>query len=205
MKSLITRIIVLGIGLAVAGAAASLAFAQAAKAPTADQVTPEEKARHYFTDLEVVDQNGRRLRFYSDVLKDRVVLISFIYTNCRDACPLITQKLIQTRRLLVDAVKDDIWFLTISIDPERDTPQAMKKYARQQGVDESRWLFLTGPKRNLTHIVKKLGQYTEDINAHSTLMLAGNTRTRHWTKVMPMVPPDGVAAQLRELAEESPG
>ena len=67
-------------------------------------------------------------------------------------------------------------------------------------------LFLTGSKENLTYIVKQLGQYTQEVEAHSTLMLAGNDRTRHWTRVMPMVPPEGVAQQLRALAEEkTPG
>lgn len=168
-----------------------------------DDAAGEEKARSYFTDLEVIDQNGKRLRFYSDVLKDRVLLINFIFTSCMDACPLMTQRLIQTRELLVDAVKDDIWFVSISIDPERDTPEAMKAFAEKQGADETRWMWLTGTKQNLDFIVKRLGQYTDEIEAHSTLMLAANTRTRHWTRVMPMVPPAGIAEQMRALAEES--
>ena len=81
----------------------------------------------------------------------------------------------------------------------------MKAFAEKQGVDQSRWLFLTGDKQNLYFIVKRLGQYTQDVESHSTLMLAGNTKTRHWTRVMPMVPPDGIAQQMRALAEESKG
>ena len=165
----------------------------------------EEKARKFFTDLEVIDQNGNKLRFYSDVLKGRVVLINFIFTNCPDACPMVTHKLMQVRNLMAESIKDDVWFISVSVDPERDTPEAMKEFATKQGVDESRWLFLTGSKENLTYIVKQLGQYTQEVEAHSTLMLAGNDRTRHWTRVMPMVPPQGVAQQLRALAEESPG
>lgn len=177
-------------------------FAVGEQAAT-DDAAGEEKARSYFTDLEVIDQNGKRLRFYSDVLKDRVLLINFIFTSCMDACPLMTQRLIQTRELLVDAVKDDIWFVSISIDPERDTPEAMKAFAEKQGADERRWIWLTGKKQNLDFIVKRLGQYTDEIEAHSTLMIAANTRTRHWTRVMPMVPPAGIAEQMRALAEES--
>jgi len=172
-------------------------------APTPSELAEEEKARNYFTDLEVVDQNGNRMRFYSDVLKGRVVLINFIFTNCKDACPMATQKMIQVRGELAPVIRDDVWFVSISVDPERDTPGAMKAFAQKMRVDESRWLFLTGEKRNLEHIVRKLGQYTEEVEAHSTLMLAGNDRTRHWTRVMPMTPPWGVAQQLRSLAEES--
>jgi cytochrome oxidase Cu insertion factor (SCO1/SenC/PrrC family) len=197
-----------GLLLALPGYAQVAATAGAATTDSVanrDSAVAEEKARRFFTDLEVIDQNGERLRFYSDVLKDRVVLISFIFTNCEGACPMVAQKLKQTRSMMVDAIKDDVWFVSISIDPERDTPEAMKKFAENQGVDESRWIFLTGEKQNLETIIKKLGQYTPDIEAHSTLMLAGNTRTRHWTRVMPMVPPEGIAQQMRALVEETPG
>ena len=170
-----------------------------------DEASSEEKARKFFTDTEVIDQNGNKLRFYSDVLKDRVVLINFIFTNCQDYCPMVTQKLIQARGQMVESVKDDIWFVSISVDPDRDTPEAMKEFASKQKVDESRWIFLTGNKQNLDFIVKRLGQYSQDVEAHSTLMLAGNTRTRHWTRVMPMAMPPDIARQMRALAEESKG
>jgi cytochrome oxidase Cu insertion factor (SCO1/SenC/PrrC family) len=191
--------------IAEAKPAAGIAAAKPQAGPT-NEAAEEEKARKYFTDLEVIDQNGKKLRFYSDVLKGRVVLINFIFTNCPDACPMVTHKLMQVRSMLVPAIKDDVWFISVSVDPERDTPEAMKEFAEKQGVDESRWLFLTGDKKNLEFIVKRLGQYTQEVEAHSTLMLAGNDRTGHWTRGMPMVPPEGVAQQLRALAEEkSPG
>ncbi|MGB5409627.1 MAG: SCO family protein [Thiogranum sp.] len=204
MRYLRNVVLILCAGL-LAAPAVALAEAAAQAGPTNDAAA-EEKARKFFTDLEVVDQNGKKLRFYSDVLKGRVVLINFIFTNCPDACPMVTHKLMQVRNMMVPAIKDDVWFISISVDPERDTPEAMKEFATKQGVDERRWLFLTGDKKNLEFIVKQLGQYTQEVEAHSTLMLAGNDRTRHWTRVMPMVPPEGVAQQLRALAEEkTPG
>ena len=172
--------------------------------PTNDAAA-EEKARKFFTDLEVIDQNGNKQRFYSDVLKDRVVLVSFIFTNCEYACPMLAQKLKQTRAVMAESIKDDVWFVSISVDPERDTPEAMKNFAEKQGVDESRWIFLTGDKQNLETIVRKLGQYTPDVEAHTTLMLAGNTKTRHWTRVMPMLQPLDIAQKMRDLVEETPG
>ena len=172
--------------------------------PTNDAAA-EEKARKFFTDLEVIDQNGKKQRFYSDVLKGRVVLVSFIFTNCEYACPMLAQKLKQTRAVMAESIKDDVWFVSISVDPERDTPEAMKNFAEKQGVDESRWIFLTGDKQNLETIVRKLGQYTPDVEAHTTLMLAGNTKTRHWTRVMPMLQPPDIAQKMRDLVEETPG
>jgi cytochrome oxidase Cu insertion factor (SCO1/SenC/PrrC family) len=171
----------------------------------ADEAEQDEAAREYFTDLEVVDQNGKRMRFFTDVLKDRVVVINVIFTNCQDACPLVTQKLMQTQDRLVPAIKDDVWFVSISTDPERDDSAALKNFAKAQRVDEHNWLFLTGPKQNIDQILKKLRQYNPNINAHSTQLLAGTTRERHeWIPVSPAIPPAGIANILRSLAEERP-
>ena len=179
-------------------------WAKNSDAVSADDAAAEEKARSFFTDLEVIDQNGQKLRFYSDVLKGRVVLISFIFTSCQDACPLIAQKLIQTRKLMVESIRDDVWYISLSVDSENDSPEDLKEFAKKQGADESRWIFLTGDKKNIDTIISRLGQYAADINAHSTLMLAGNAITRHWIRVVPMTQAGGVAEQMRQLANETP-
>jgi cytochrome oxidase Cu insertion factor (SCO1/SenC/PrrC family) len=202
MQSLRDLLMILCVGFAMAP---QVGTAESSTMPASTEVAAEQKARNYFTDLEVVDQNGKPMRFYSDVLRGRVVLINFFFTHCKDACPMATHKMMQVRDLLMDSIKDKVWFVSISIDPEQDTPGAMKAFAKKLQVDESRWLFLTGNKQNLEQIVKKLGQFTQEIEAHSTLMLAGNDKTRHWTRVLPMAPPAGVAQQLRALVEEGSG
>ncbi len=163
----------------------------------------DKGAREYFSDLEVVDQNGNRLRFFSDVLKGRVFLINVIFTNCTSACPLVTQLLTVTREEMVPAIKDDVWFVSISVDPERDTPEALKAFAKRQEVDESRWLFLTGSKQNIDHILKKLRRYTPDLDGHSTQLLAGTTRGEHqWLPLPAGIQPDAIAAVARSLVEQ---
>ena len=204
MRKICNLLAVLSLGLALLPQTGYSQQAGAAAVAT-DDAAAEEKARKFFTDAEVTDQDGNKLRFYSDVLKGRVVLINFIFTNCQDYCPMVTQKLIQTRGQMVESIKDDVWFISISVDPERDTPEAMKAFAKKHGVNESRWIFLTGQTQNLDLIVKRLGQYTQDVESHSTLMLGGNAKTRHWTRVMPMATPPDIARQMRALAEEGKG
>ena len=106
MRYLRNVVLILCAGL-LAAPAVALAEAAAQAGPTNDAAA-EEKARKFFTDLEVVDQNGRKLRFYSDVLKGRVVLINFIFINCPDACPMVTHKLMQVRSMMVPTIKDNI-------------------------------------------------------------------------------------------------
>lgn len=168
----------------------------------ADRLAAEEKARNYFTNLEVIDQDGRKLRFYDDVLRDKVVAINFIFTNCQGACPLMTRHLTLVRDSLGAEIGKDIHFVSISVDPVRDTPAAMKEFAQTHDADQAGWRFLTGNPEYLEAIVAKLGQYTEELEAHSTLLIAANVRTAHWTKIAPNVPPDGVVQRLRLLIEE---
>ena len=187
-------------------AAWGLAGAPAPAAATATQAGEsaegEARAREYFTNLEVVSQDGERLRFYDDVLKGKVVVVNFIFTNCQGACPLMTRNLTVVRDLLGGQVGEKIHFVSLSLDPLRDTPAAMKAFAQTHQADRDGWLFLTGQPGNLKEIVSRLGQYSEDLEAHSTLLLAANVRTAHWTKIPPNVPPDGVAERLRSLIEE---
>lgn len=162
----------------------------------------EEAARQYFTDLELINQHGEPVRFFTDVLKDQVVLINFVFTHCEDACPMITEKLRTARDLLGEEIDPRVRFVSISIDPERDTPASLLKFATRYKVAGDNWVFLTGDKANIEHIVKKLGQFTPEVEAHSTLVLAGNVNKRHWVKIPPMVPPVGIAEKLRLLSED---
>jgi cytochrome oxidase Cu insertion factor (SCO1/SenC/PrrC family) len=176
--------------------------ATAVQASAAMLTWDEKGARQYFTDLELVTQNGQPVRFFTDVLKDRVVLINFIFTHCQDACPLISQKLLETRGLLDEAVSGRVYFISISIDPERDTPEALTEFATKFKLIDDNWVFLTGEVQNVEHIVKKLGQYDENVEEHSTLILAGNVNKRHWVKIPPTTPPVGIAEKLRLLTED---
>jgi cytochrome oxidase Cu insertion factor (SCO1/SenC/PrrC family) len=184
----------------VAGVLFCLAPVLYAGAATADAAA-EEKARSYFSNLEVIDQNGRRLQFYDDVLKDKVVAINFIFTNCQGACPLMTKNLTFVRDMLGDEVGKSVHFVSISIDPTRDTPAAMKEFAQTHDADHAGWTWITGNPDNLAAIVGKLGSYTDDPET-TTQTLAANVRTAHWTRIAPNVPPQGMVERLRMLIEE---
>lgn len=189
--------------LRVAVAALLLGFMPALFAGVAmANAAAEDKARNYFTNLEVIDQDGNRLQFYDDVLKDKVVAINFIFTNCQGACPLMTKNLTFVRDMLGGDVGKSIHFVSISIDPTRDTPAAMKEFAQTHDADHAGWTWITGDPDNLAAIVKKLGSYTDDPETHTTQTLAANVRTAHWTKIAPNVPPQGIVERLRMLVEE---
>ena len=173
------------------------------KEPVAD--IPAEKAarpdaRAYFTDTELVTQDGKKVRFYSDVLEGHTVVINVIYTNCKDACPLITQKLIEVKGQIGDLFGNQVHFVSISSDPVRDTPAALKAFAKKQKADVPGWTFLTGDKKNIDFILKKLGQFSEHVEEHSTLLIAGNVPQKRWSKIRPDAPSPAIATRLQLLA-----
>ena len=169
----------------------------------ADKAAAEAKARDYFSNVELVDQNGRSVKFYDEVLKDNIVVISFIFTNCQSACPLMTRNLTMIRDMLGEEERSAIQFVSISIDPLRDTPSAMKEFAQKHDADIDGWLWLTGQPDDVDYITKRLGSYTDDPEMHTTTLLAANVPNAHWTKIPPNVPPNGVVARLRLLVEDN--
>jgi cytochrome oxidase Cu insertion factor (SCO1/SenC/PrrC family) len=170
--------------------------AQQAKLSPAER---EAKAREYFTDTKLKTQSERTVRFYSDAMKDKVVLINFVFTQCGDACPLITAKLVQAKRELGDAFGSEVRFISISIDPQHDRPADLAKFARKFDAVHPEWLFLTGEPANVDAVVKKLGASIEDIESHSTAIIIGSPRQGKWKKVRPDAPPKAIAEELRHL------
>ncbi len=167
--------------------------------PVAPLAKPKRDPRDYFTDRELLTQDGKKVRFYSDVLKGRTVVIGTIYTHCEDACPLILAQLNQVRLKLGDAFGKDVFFVTISSDPVRDTPQAMKGYAAKHSADVPGWIYLTGKKADVDFILKRLGQWSENVESHSTQLIAWNFNADRGRKMMANVPPEMLAANIMLL------
>jgi protein SCO1/2 len=145
----------------------------------------EAKAREYFTD--------------SDALKGKVVLINFVFTQCSDACPLITARLVLVKNALGEAFGRDVRFLSISIDPENDRPQDLARFAQKLDAQHPEWWFLTGEKASVEAVVSKLGAFTPERESHLTAMIVGSTGQGRWKKVRPDAPPAIVAEELRQL------
>jgi len=168
--------------------------------PADDFSAIEKKSRDYFSDAPLVDQDSRPVRFYSDTLKNHTVLINVVYTECKDACPLITRSLVEVRKALGSDAPATIRFISISVDPERDTPAALRKFARDHEAEHPSWLFLTGRKSVVDGVTRKLGQYASEPEMHTSLLIAGNVDRGHWIKIRPDTKPELIAARLRDLA-----
>jgi protein SCO1 len=138
---------------------------------------------NYFPNVPLITQDGKTLHFYDDMLKGKIVLINFIYTECGDSCPLETAKLAQVYKLLGDRMGKDIFFYSISVDPRRDTPAVLKAYARKFHTGPG-WYFLTGKREDIDTVRKKIGmagRLDEDpLTGHTTSLTLGNEPQGQW-------------------------
>lgn len=151
----------------------------------------------YFPNVPLITDEGETVRFFDDLVKDKIVAILFIYTNCPDSCPLETAQLVKVQEILGDRLGREIFFYSITIDPENDTPQVLKEYKKRFGA---RWTFLTGQEEDIITIRRKLGLYIEEIqdgsNNHNVNMIIGNQKTGRWMKRSPFENPYVLADQL---------
>src|SRR5215470_13209832 len=168
------------------------------KAERLSSVAREEKARSYFTDLPVIAQDGKERRFFSDVLKDKIVLINLFYTNCTSICPVLNQRISGVQDLLGARLGSDITFISITTDPARDLPSVVKTYSQSFNPREG-WLFLTGRTQDIQTIVRRLGHTSSDPADHVALLLIGDVGRAKWTKLKPTASETEIAAMLEIL------
>lgn len=176
-----------------AKAEAAVPAAQAAAAGTRDPKT-------YFTESDLVTQDGRKVQFYSDMLKDRVVVANVMYANCKDACPLITKQLTEVKDELGELFGNKVFFVSITSDPVRDTPRAIKRYAQEQHADVAGWTFLTGSKKNVDAVLKRLGALSENFEEHATVLYILDVDNKRMRKMLPNLPPKAIAEAARLIA-----
>jgi protein SCO1/2 len=139
---------------------------------------------NYFPNVVLTDQDGKKHRFYDDLLKGKIVTINFIYTNCKDVCPSDTAQLSRVQALLGDRVGRDMHMYSITVDPAHDTPKVLKTYMHTFGVGPG-WLFLTGRKSDIELIEKKLAMRVLDPGKkldHDTSVMVANEATGQWVK-----------------------
>ncbi|HEX7150212.1 MAG TPA: SCO family protein [Thermoanaerobaculia bacterium] len=128
-------------------------------------------------DLEVVTHEGKKVRFYSDLVKGRVVAVNFVFTNCSTICPA-------SGALFAALQKQHgrVHFISVSIEPTVDTPQRLKAWSKQFRTQPG-WTLVTGSQETIDRIVKALGGPTGRPTDHLPLTIVGNDLTRNWSRM----------------------
>jgi len=164
---------------------------------TAASAPARSPAEKYFSDVELINQDGQKMRFYSDVLKDKVVVINTFFITCTSVCPPLNRNMEKVQEALGDRLGKDAFLVSISVDPTADTPTRLKEYSGRFHARPG-WIFLTGKKENVDWALYKLGQYVEDKDGHSTIIIIGNEPKGLWKKAFGLAKPD----ELIKLVED---
>ena len=132
-------------------------------------------------DLELLDQEGRRVRFHSDVIQDRLVVIDFIYTRCTTVCPILSSVFARLQQDLGETLGREVFLVSISIDPGTDRPERLKAYAQRYQAGPG-WTFLTGERAQIDRLLSALGVYAFELTEHPPSILVGHAGKGDWTR-----------------------
>jgi len=149
-------------------------------------------------DLELVTQDGKRVKFKSDVIGDKLVAMTFIYTSCTTICPVYNAIFTQLQDLLGERQGREVILISLSLDPVRDIPRRMKREAKKFKAKPG-WFYLTGQKLNVDQVLKGLDAYIVDFEEHPPTALIGDGKTGTWRRFNGFPMPKQLLAMIDEL------
>lgn len=161
----------------------------------ADEVAhPMPRASDRLPDLPLINHRGEKVRFYTDLISNRPVVINMMYVNCRGTCPGTTARLSEMWPELEAAIGHNLRLISITLEPETDSPKVLAEYAesyqpRKASSLKSDWQFLSGQKGDIEAIRKGLGltdpdpKIDQDVTQHATLLTFGNDRLDRWASL----------------------
>jgi len=151
------------------------------------------------------DQEGRRLRLKDDVIGDRIVVVSFVYTSCTTVCPVVSSIFSDLQTRLGDRLDKDVRLISMTVDPATDTPGRLKSYAANYAARPG-WYWLTGSSANVAEALKGFGAYTEKFENHPVVVMIGDGRTGKWSRHYGLAKSETLMTQIESyLAARGPG
>lgn len=163
----------------------------------------QSRSHSYFTDVVLVNQNGEKMRFYSDLLQAKVVVINSFFATCPGSCLPMERNLEKVQLALGDRMSKDVHIISISVDPIVDTPANLKEYAKKLNAGPG-WYFLTGEKQNVDFALKKLGHLVADKRDHLNIFIIGNERTGLWKKAFGLAKSDELIKVVESVLVDKP-
>jgi protein SCO1 len=171
------------------------------EAKPAQQDAAQSAAEKYFTDIELIDQDGKTVRFYSDLLKGKVVVINAFFATCQGSCLPMNRNLEKVQEAFRARMGKDLFIISISVDPQVDTPASLKEYAKKLNAAPGRY-FITGKKENVDQALYKLGQYVEQKEQHTNIFIVGNERTGLWKKVFGLAKAEEIVKAVESVLND---
>lgn len=149
-------------------------------------------------DALLLTQDGDEVRFVSDVIGDKIVVMDFVYTTCTTVCPVLTALFTQVQTQLGDDLGNEVAMVSMTVDATRDTPARLKAYATKHRVQEG-WTWLTGPKPTMDDVLTGLGAFSVSFEDHPAMVIVGDGRTGEWKRMFGFPNPDRIMKVVNEF------
>ncbi len=149
-------------------------------------------------DIPVRDQNGRQLKFYSDLVKGKTVAINFIFTTCTTICPSLTATFRRVQEDLATRAPD-VQLISVSVDPITDTPERLLDFATRFKAGPG-WTFVTGDKADIDSLLLLLGAAAANASDHTPTILVSNDVTGYRTRTYGLSSPAALLKVVTEAA-----
>jgi protein SCO1/2 len=169
-----------------------------------ETISQDERRRRRFVNNLLVTHDGQNVRFYDDLMKDKTVLINFMYVACKNEgfCPMMSFNLSKVQALLGDRLGKDVFMYSITLDPENDTPKVLASYAKHFKAKPGGWRFITGAKQDIADVRGSLGfrwaNPKQDSNKqeHIGILKYGIEPLERWGTCPALSKPEAIAAYL---------
>jgi len=161
--------------------------------------------RRFFPDMTLTTHEGSKVRLYEDLLKDKCVMINFMYARCQGICSPITTNLLRVQSILHDRVGRDIFMYSFTLKPDEDSPEDLNDYVKARKVGPG-WTFLTGKPADLELLRRSLG-FTDpdptrdaDKTNHTGMVRYGNEGLQLWAAFPGMSKAEAIAKSILWVA-----
>ncbi|HLM55060.1 MAG TPA: SCO family protein, partial [Pyrinomonadaceae bacterium] len=151
-------------------------------------------------DVELLDQDGRKVRFYSDLVRGKTVAVNFIFTTCTTVCPPLGATFARVQKELGGRVGRDVQLISVSVDPVTDTPERMKAWGEKFKAGPG-WTLVTGEKAAVDELLKALAASTARKEDHTPTVLIGNDAKGEWTRAYGLTAPSKLVRIIGDAAE----
>jgi protein SCO1 len=153
-------------------------------------------------DIKVINQDGRHVRFNSQVVDGRIAIVTGFFTNCSSMCPFTQEKLAQVAKLLGPRMGKDVVIVSVSVDAENDTPARMKDWAEKFHIGRG-WTLLSGNRAEVDTLLKSLGLFVELRQRHQSALMIGSAATG-WVRISSWTPSEKLAKLAETMSAAKP-
>ena len=162
-------------------------------APNGDTTTIQVPA------AELLNQDGVRVTLTDDVIADNIAVVDFVYTTCTTVCPVLSAVFKQVQAGLEDRLGRDVVMVSITVDPTRDTPEKLKRYAEKFGAGNG-WVWLTGEQQIVSRVLQEFGTYTPNFEDHPSVVLVGDGRSGQWSRFLGFPAAERIIEKVNEIS-----